>query len=67
MPAQQISISVWHGRSAKLEEPVLVDPLSGTVYDVARTEFEGHFRVPLVDYPLILTDAAALTGMVAQP
>ena len=50
-----------------MEEPVLVDPLSGTVYDVARTEFEGHFRVPLVDYPLILTDAAALTGMVAQP
>lgn len=44
-----------------LEEPVLVDLLNGIVYDMAERDNPNLFtRLPLTDYPLILTDRRAL-------
>lgn len=49
----------------KIETPVLIDGLSGTVYRISDYENDatGYLRMnglPLTDYPLIVTDAATI-------
>ena len=48
-----------------LEQPVLVNMLSGIVYDVESTGNPNCYRqLPLTDYPLVLTDRRALEGRI---
>ena len=52
----------WSGATARLSEPVLIDPLNQTVLRPERAERKGgswKVWMPLADYPLILTDKAA--------
>jgi hypothetical protein len=47
-----------------MDEPVLIDPVSGKIYSVAIMESKRNLTVirnlPLMDYPLIITDAKAI-------
>ncbi|MEZ0218124.1 MAG: beta-glucosidase [Rariglobus sp.] len=67
--AQEIDLTVWWDSDLKMDRPALLDPLTGRVYDVsARGKdfvLDGavvgrRFRLPLPDYPLVLTDASVL-------
>ena len=44
----------------KFDEPVLIDPISGDIYEVCEPEFRRGFgynyNLPIKEYPLILTD-----------
>lgn len=49
----------------RLEQPILVNLLTGLVYDVEKTENPNIYRkLPLTDYPLLLTDRRALSGRI---
>ena len=45
------------------ENPVLIDPLSGEVFEAEEPNFSGYgyyeYKLPIKDYPLILTDKSA--------
>lgn len=68
-PATEIDLTVWWDSDLSMEKPVLLDLLSGRVHDAsARGEdmvLDGsvvgrRYRLPLTDYPLVLTDAKLL-------
>jgi hypothetical protein len=50
----------WSGKAGSLKDPVLVDLLHGEVHPVADAKWNGGTlvipRVPLRDYPIVLTD-----------
>lgn len=67
----RITISLSHPQALAMSEPVLVDPLTHRVWPVACERQGFRFAIdpgsqlvfrdlPLLDHPLILTDAAAL-------
>lgn len=80
IPPQPILIDAWHGAAASLERPVLIDPLTRQVYDLSGTRIGAQsggdvaeptgkrdgasFRLPLTDYPLLVTDREAIEGMI---
>lgn len=65
IPDLEIDLGFWTG-DLSLKSPVILDPLTGNYYPAEnkRCPFKGgnKFRLPLADYPLILTDAKALKG-----
>jgi Beta-glucosidase/6-phospho-beta-glucosidase/beta-galactosidase len=68
-PPREIDLTVWWDSDLKMERPVLLDLLTGRVHDASACAqdfiLDGavvgrRFRLPLTDYPLVLTDAAIL-------
>ncbi|MEN6535800.1 MAG: beta-galactosidase [Bryobacteraceae bacterium] len=62
-PARHDDVSVALWPEGELTAPVLVDPLSGQVYTLTTSRSRGFVNVPklpLREYPLIITDRAAL-------
>ncbi len=65
----EIDLTVWWDSDLRMDRPVFLDLLTGRVHDAAaRGEdfvLDGavvgrRFRLPLTDYPLVLTDASLL-------
>lgn len=70
-PSRQIDLTVWWDSDLRLDAPILLDLMTGGVYDVSRQGrpfvWDGavigqQFRLPLADYPFVLTDRAVLDG-----
>jgi len=57
----KIDVTIPDAPDAKLEKPVLADPLTGKVYALLAAARQGgrwtFTALPLADYPLLLTDA----------
>jgi hypothetical protein len=57
----KIDVTIPDAPDAKLEKPVLADPLTGKVYALlAAARKDGRWKftaLPLADYPLLVTDA----------
>jgi hypothetical protein len=70
LPPQPIEIGIWHGKAAELKNPVLVDPLHQQLFrltsELKDRRGEAAFRLPLLDYPLIITDAAVLDNLTIE-
>ncbi|MCX7048820.1 MAG: beta-galactosidase [Candidatus Sumerlaeota bacterium] len=59
---QKAKITLKTAPNAKLTDPVLIDPLASTIYQVDAKDSDGTWTaaaLPLLDYPLILTTRAA--------
>ena len=63
-PMQRNTVELWCGKAAKMTEPVLVDLLSGQIYQISRaTLSNGWWKIenlPLTDYPLVITDRSGI-------
>lgn len=63
---RQARLTMWSGHGAKLENPVLVDLLTGDITIPAKVARNGGSLsidgMPVRDYPLVVTDAAAVSG-----
>jgi hypothetical protein len=61
-PDERVTLSLASRPDARLEQPVLVDPLTAAVYALDNAERHGDrwtFRgAPLADHPLLITDRA---------
>ncbi len=60
---RQTRLQLWSGQAARLENPVLIDPLTGEVRQLAGKRSGGGWSfdsVPLTDYPWLVTDSAVL-------
>lgn len=61
----EVDLQIWTGARAAIERPVLVDLVSGAIYDApapkpgAMTVFA---KLPLADAPIVLTDRAVVEG-----
>lgn len=63
-PAGTVTVTVRHGKAARLDQPVLADLLTGKVHEIAAQTSGGSYvfsGLPLTDYPLVITDRA-VTG-----
>lgn len=62
--AKKIEVSLWNSGAGDLKNPVLVNLLNGEVYQLKEaTQTNGFWRfgaLPLVDSPLVITDAKAV-------
>jgi polysaccharide biosynthesis protein PslG len=63
--AATVNAAVWTGSRASLPDPVVIDPLEGTAYKPARVDRRDGGWVhlpglPLLDYPLLITDRSVL-------
>lgn len=61
--ASKIDVNVWTGRTVALANPVLINPLTSQVYRPEPKKTGGFLRfesMPLMDYPLIITDKTVL-------
>ena len=60
LPPQPVCLHFWHGSSAHWDEPVLIDTLDGTIYDLTGVQREkgGDLSavLPVADHPLLLTE-----------
>lgn len=71
---REIQLQFWWDDDVTLDRPVLVDVLTGTVHAVEPMPIDEQlafdailgvrFTLPITDYPVILTDAAAVPGYV---
>ncbi|GAA1000555.1 hypothetical protein GCM10009555_103740 [Acrocarpospora macrocephala] len=70
-----IDVELWWDDRLSMDHPVLFDVLTGEVYaveqpaDLLTTDWRTRgtrFRLPLTDYPLVLTDASVVAGLDAQ-
>lgn len=65
-PMQRSTVELWSGKAAKMTEPVLVDLLSGQIYQLEKATFSAGWwkieNLPLTDSPLIITDKALVQG-----
>jgi len=65
-PTKQARLTVWSGKAARLEKPVLVDLLTGDITTPTKVTRNGGIvtleAMPVRDYPLVVTDAAAVSG-----
>lgn len=63
-PMQRSTVELWSGKVAKMTEPVLVDLLSGQVYQLTKATFSNGWwkieNLPLIDSPLIITDKSVV-------
>jgi polysaccharide biosynthesis protein PslG len=60
---RQIGLSLWSDKSAPLAEPVLVDPIGSQIYRLEggkRDRGSWKLNVPMVDYPLFVTDRSVV-------
>ncbi len=60
---RRILLAAWMPQTLAWKEPVLIDPLTQTVYALARCETKGGVKqmdVPLTDWPLLLADRNAI-------
>jgi hypothetical protein len=61
-PSVPARLRLWHGSAARLEKPVLVDPLSGAISATGKvTRSGGAITIegaPLRDYPMLVMDAS---------
>ena len=63
-------LRVSHGPASELQNPIVIDPIRGTVYKLANAKHDeslwnkGAFvaTLPVPDYPVIITDQAYLEG-----
>ena len=55
-PAETCKLQVWLPQSLAMAEPVLIDPISQQVYALPADDW----TLPLVDWPLLIGDAAKL-------
>ena len=61
-PAQAVAATIHIKQDLTLREPVLVDLLTGDIYRLPGEQKAGEWTfttLPVADYPLLLTDAAA--------
>ncbi len=61
--ARQTRLQLWTGSAARLDNPVLIDPLTGEMQPLAGKRSGGGWTfdsVPLADYPMLVADSAAL-------
>lgn len=62
--AEQVGASLWSAADGELTTPVLVDPIDAQIYRLDGRR-NGNYteldRIPLLDYPLIITDASVVT------
>ncbi len=62
--ASTLRVMAWSGRQARLENPVLVDLLTGAVTTPSKASLaSGYWRfeeLPLEDYPLVITDRSVV-------
>jgi hypothetical protein len=60
-----VDLDIWYSTSLRLPDPVLVDPLTQQVYDVACERVNGAVRslrsVPFTDYPLLICDRSIVS------
>ncbi len=65
-PDERVKLTLGTRRDASLAQPVLVDPLTSTVYQLGGSEQRGDqwtlADAPLADHPLIVTDRAVVLG-----
>ena len=62
-PGAGVAATVWHGTETPWKTPVLIEPVTQTVYVLPReqtTAEGGAFQLPVLDGPLLVTDAAML-------
>jgi hypothetical protein len=62
---EQVSLTIPDRAGARLTVPVLIDPLSATVYGLDQARRQGDqwkLVAPLADHPLILTDRSLVRG-----
>jgi hypothetical protein len=61
---RKVTVKLPLSEQAKLDAPVLIDPMTGRVFRFGAVRRENGMAtlvdLPLLDYPLIVTDAAAL-------
>jgi hypothetical protein len=61
---KQARLTVWSGKGARLENPVLVDLLTGDITAPAKVTRSGGVTslegMPVRDYPMVVTDAGAV-------
>jgi polysaccharide biosynthesis protein PslG len=59
-------VTVWSGKAARLENPVLIDLMTGDITVPTKVTRNGGTMtlegMPVRDYPLVVTDAAAVSG-----
>ena len=67
----RVSALFWCGSAARLNVPVVIDPLSNRVFKPAGFERAGGFwragDLPLTDYPLIVTDETVVSALGGAP
>lgn len=65
-PDRQVDVVVESRAGAELVEPVLVDPLTATVYRLEAARHDGarwrFANLPLADHPLLVADRSAVLG-----
>lgn len=68
-PVRPVRIQTWLDENFKFDKPVLIDPITKRIYRIVKkTDWcDGNYgsvilmpRMPLLDYPLLVTDAALL-------
>jgi polysaccharide biosynthesis protein PslG len=58
------TISTWCGKAARIDNPVLLDPLTGNYKVIGSRRTGGTVRfgdVPVADYPLLITDLSVVS------
>jgi hypothetical protein len=65
-PTKLARLTLWSGPGARLEKPVLVDLLTGDITIPTKVTRNGGVvildNMPVRDYPLVVTDAAAVSA-----
>ncbi len=65
-PTKLARLTVWSGKAARFENPVLVDLLTGDITVPTKVKRNGGVvtldEMPVRDYPLVVTDAAVVTA-----
>lgn len=56
----ECTLTCWLPAALAIAEPVLVEPISQEVYALPAGDKPGQWRVPLVDWPLLIADGASL-------
>lgn len=63
-PTRLANLTLWSGKAARLEKPVLVDLLTGDITIPTKVSRTGGLTrleaMPVRDYPLVVTDASAV-------
>lgn len=59
------SLAIIHDEGEKtIESPILVDPMSGDVFELPKDNLNLFSELPLMDYPLFVTDLRALESVI---
>ena len=67
-----VQIQTWVDEAMKFDKPILIDPITARVYRIKKMAewCDGNYgnvlilpRMPLLDYPLFVTDASLLNDI----